>query len=78
MTPSLQWAPSGNMLDGKPENMVRFLASAEGKTFGYGWGPGWSIMFGTEHGDITLLPGQWVIKNDDGTFTVSDNSGVTE
>lgn len=68
---ALQWAPSGNPFDGVPNEMCRFLAGPDGKTFGYGYGPGWSMMFGTSTGeDVTLLPGQWVIRHDDGRITV--------
>lgn len=73
----LQWCPSGNPLDGMPENMARFLASADGKTRGYGHGPGWSMGFGTEHGHIYVRPGEWVVRHSDGRITVEDHDPAT-
>lgn len=69
---SVQWAPSGSTMSGRPGPVVYFLASDDGKTYGYGWGPGASVMFGHEHGDVTVLAGQWVNKHEDGTFSVTD------
>lgn len=62
-----------NPLDVVPSEVTRLLATEDGRTFGYGYGPGWSLMFGSENGDVTVLPGQWVIRHDDGTVTVQDN-----
>jgi hypothetical protein len=55
-----------------PSEVVRLLAAEDGRTFGYGYGPGWLLMFGSEHGDVTVRPGQWVIRHDDGTVTVQN------
>lgn len=68
---AVQWCPSGNPGDGVPSEIVRLLARADGKTYGYGHGPGWSTVFGSEQGDITVLPGQWVIRHDDGRIEVT-------
>ena len=69
---AVQWAPSGNMLDGIPSEVLRLLATADGKTFGYGGGPGTTMSFGTAHGDINVAPGQWVVVREDGTITIED------
>lgn len=69
---AVQWAPSGDALSGKPGEVMRLLASEDGTTYGYGYGPGWSMIFGHEHGDVAVLPGQWVVRHDDGTVTVED------
>lgn len=70
---SVQWAPSGNALDGVPGTVMRLLASEDGRTFGYGYGPGWSVIFGSEQGDIKLEPGQWVARLADGSITVTNH-----
>ncbi len=72
MTRAVQWAPSGNPFEGIPSEITSLLATEDGKTFGYGYGPGWSIGFGSEQGDIFVLPKQWVIRHDDGRIEVSD------
>ncbi|MDF2990259.1 MAG: hypothetical protein K0S37_773 [Microbacterium sp.] len=64
------------MMDVVPSEVTRLLATADGKTFGYGWGPGSSIIFGSEHGDIQVEPGQWVVRADDGMITVQDEEPV--
>lgn len=69
---AVQWAPSGEALSGVPSEVMRLLASPEGKTFGYGYGPGWTMMFGSQHGDVAVNPGQWVVKDEDGSVTVVD------
>lgn len=69
---AVQWCPDGQPLNGRPGQVMRLLAEG-GKTFGYGYGPGWSMMFGTAHGDITVQPGQWVIRHHDGTITVQND-----
>lgn len=69
---ALQWAPSGNMLDGIPSEVLRLLA-VDGKAFGYGGGPGATMSFGTAHGDIDVAPGQWIVVREDGTVTVEDD-----
>lgn len=70
MTKYMQFAPDG-LLNWVPAPTLRFLADAEGNTRGWGWGPGVSVGFGTEHGDLYVLPGQWLVKHDDGTFSVA-------
>lgn len=67
---AVQWAPSGNAMSGIPGEIVRFLASPEGKTFGYGYGDGWSVIFGSQDGDVVMKPKDWVVKHRDGSFTV--------
>lgn len=63
---------AANPMEIVPSEIMRLLATAEGKTFGYGYGPGWSIVFGSEHGDVKVEPGQWVIRHDDGSISVQD------
>lgn len=70
---AVQWAPSGNPLDGIPAEVVRLLAADDGRTFGYGYGPGRAMIFRHEHGEVPLLPGQWIARDQDGTFTVTDD-----
>lgn len=74
---AVQWAPSGNPLDGIPAEVVRLLAADDGRTFGYGYGPGRSMIFRHEHGEVSLLPGQWIARNQDSTFTVTDTDPNT-
>jgi hypothetical protein len=69
---AVQWAPSGNPLDGTPAEVVRLLAADDGRTFGYGYGPGRSMIFRHEHGEVSLLPRQWIARNQDSAFTVTD------
>lgn len=69
---ALQWAPSGNGLDGVPGEAMAFLATAEGKTHGYGYGPGWAMDFGSQQGQIRVLPTQWLVRLSDGTVVVED------
>lgn len=69
---AVQWAPSGNAFDGIPSEVVRLLATDDGKTFGYGYGEGRAMVFRHERGEVSVLPRQWVIRHDDGTVTVSD------
>lgn len=59
-----------NPLEGRPGEVMRLLASEDGKTFGYGYGEGWSIVFGSEQGDIVVHPGSWITKHPDGSITV--------
>lgn len=68
-----QWAPSGNALDGIPSDITRLLATPDGRTHGYGYGPGDAMIFGSEHGDITVRPRQWVTRHDDGLVTITDH-----
>lgn len=53
----------------RPSEIQSFLSS-EGTHYGYGYGPGSSMVFGTEHGDITVEFGQTIVKHSDGTFSV--------
>lgn len=69
---AIQWAPSGNPLEGVPSEICRFLATADGRTFGYGYGDGWSMIFGSQRGDISLNAGEWLIANDDGSYEVAN------
>ena len=62
-----------NPLNIVPSEVVRLLSAEDGRTFGYGYGPGCSLMFGSEHGDVTVHPGQWVVRYDDGTIAVQDH-----
>lgn len=59
---ALQWCPSGHPLAGRPGEVLRFLSEG-GKHFGYGYGPGWSMIFGSAQGDIKVEPGQWIVKH---------------
>lgn len=68
-----QWGSSEDPRSGIPSIITRLLASPDGKTRGYGHGDGWSTVFGTEHGDLPVQPGQWVNKHADGTFSATDN-----
>lgn len=69
---TLQWAPSGNGLEGKPGEVMYFLASEDGTTRGYGYGPRWSIVFYSEQGEIKLEAGQWLIRLSSGLVVVED------
>lgn len=68
----VQWAPSGSVMDGVPSEVMRLLADEDGKTYGYGWGPGTSVGFGYKGGDVYVNAGQYVIRHDDGRIEVSD------
>lgn len=70
-TITIQWAPTGNTLDGAPGPILQLLAT-NNTTHGYAPGPDQSMTFGTEHGDIDLRPTQWVTRHPDGTITVTD------
>jgi hypothetical protein len=69
---SVQWAPDGNAGNGIPSEIVRLLATEDGKTFGYGYGPGVSMVFGSERGSITVNAKQWVTRFSDGEIVVTD------
>lgn len=69
---AVQWAPSGNALEGIPGQVMRLLATPEGKTFGYGYGSGVTIIFGSENGDVEVNPKDWVVKHRDRSITVQD------
>ena len=66
---AVQWAPSGNALEGKVSQILRLLADGD-RSFGYGYGTGWSVVFGHLGGDITVLPTQWVLRYPDGRIEV--------
>lgn len=74
---AVQWAPSGNPMAGIPSEVVRLLASADGTTRGYGYGPGWSMGFGHEHGTVYVEPGQWVVRYADGRVEARDEAPPT-
>lgn len=59
-----------NPMDMVPSEVMRLLATKDGRTFGYGYGPGWSLIFGSEQGDISVNPGETVTRYDDGTIMV--------
>lgn len=67
----MKFGEKDNFLGVQPGLMLNFLSDG-GKNFGYGYGPGQSIVFGTKHGDIQVKPGQWVIKDNDGRVSVHD------
>jgi len=67
---ALQWAPSGRGLDGIVSEPVLFLAGLDGKTRGYGYGPGWNIVFYSEQGDISLEPRDWLVRLSNGLVVV--------
>jgi hypothetical protein len=70
---ALQWAPSGNPFEAVPSEVTRFIAGDDGKTCGYGYGPGWSMVFGSACGDLQVEPGQWIVRHEDGSLTVEDD-----
>lgn len=35
------------------------------------------MIFRHEHGEVSLLPGQWIVRHQDGTFTVTDTDPNT-
>lgn len=67
----VQWAPSGNPFSGIPGEVVNLLAS-DGKTYGYGYGKGWELVFYHKAGSVSVSPKQWVVVHDDGRVTVED------
>ncbi|WP_146114743.1 MULTISPECIES: hypothetical protein [unclassified Microbacterium] len=52
---------------------MQLLLAEDGMTFGYGYGPGWSMIFGHPRGEITVEVGQWVVRHDDGRIEVLDD-----
>jgi len=74
----IQWAPSGDVTQGKPEEVAQFLASSDGKVRGYAWGTGLGFIFQTEHGPIEVQPGDWISRNPDGRFGVTSVTAPTE
>jgi hypothetical protein len=71
---TVQWAPDG-ILNAVPGEVQSLLAE-DGKTFGYAPDDGWSFTFYHPSGDVTVQPGQWVTRYDDGTITVSDDPRI--
>lgn len=70
---ALQWGTVGGFfMDVIPQEVCLFLSTAEGKTFGYGYGPGASMIFGSEQGDVKLEIGQWLVRLSDGSVVVED------
>lgn len=68
---TVQWCPDGNPLNGIPGEVCLLLAE-DHLTHGYGYGDGWTMIFGTARGDIEVQPGQWVVRHPDGHITVED------
>lgn len=66
---AVHWCPSGRPLDGVPGEVTVLLATGR-TTHGYGYGPGWSMIFGYPRGEVQVEPGQWVVRHHDGTVTV--------
>ena len=50
--------------------VVTLLAGPNGPTGGFSYGPGASLVFPHTHGNVTVLPGQWVLRQPDGTIEV--------
>lgn len=69
---AMQWAPTGNHLDGQPGLMTRFLAT-DGVTRGYAGGPGQTLTFGSPAGPLDLHTRQWAVLHADGRITVEDD-----
>lgn len=69
---TLQWGASGNPLEVIPGEVCLFLADGDGLTRGYGYGAGWSMIFGSPQGDIVLEVGQWLTRLSDGSVIVED------
>lgn len=70
---AIQWAPSGNFLEGNPVEVLRFVSTG-GVHRGFGGGPGFSMIFGTADGDISVNPKQWIVKYNDGSIKVEDSN----
>tara|TARA_R110002049_G_scaffold145095_1_gene307355 strand:+ start:173 stop:772 length:600 start_codon:yes stop_codon:yes gene_type:complete len=73
----IQWAPSGDVTQGKPEEVAQFLASSDGKVRGYAWGTGLGFIFQTEHGPIEVQPGDWISRTPDGRFVITSVTAPT-
>lgn len=69
---AVQWCPSGRLLDGVPSD-IQLLLSDGGESWGYGYGPGWQMIFGSAYGDVAVEPGQWVVRYDEGRVAVEDS-----
>ncbi|MFS0885238.1 hypothetical protein [Aeromicrobium sp. 179-A 4D2 NHS] len=57
---------------GVPGPVVHLLADEDGKTYGYGYGDGASMVFSYAHGQVIVNYDQWVALWSDGTVTVHD------
>ncbi|WP_102191326.1 hypothetical protein [Microbacterium aurantiacum] len=68
---AVHWGADGNPLNVIPGEVALLLAE-DGQTFGYGYGDGWSMIFGHPSGEITVEVGQWVVRHDDGRIEVLD------
>lgn len=51
---------------------MAFLATDEGRTHGYGYGPGWAMDFGSQQGQIRVLPTQWIVRLSNDFLVVED------
>lgn len=69
---TLQWGATGNPLEVIPGEVCLFLADEDGLTHGYGYGDGWSMIFGSAQGEIVLEVGQWITKLSDGSIIVEN------
>lgn len=68
---AVHWGADGNPLNVIPGEVALLLAE-DGRTFGYGYGVGWSMIFGHSSGEIMVEVGQWVVRHDDGRIEVVD------
>lgn len=69
-----QWCPSGNPLEVRPGVASVFIAGAEGPPQGYGYGDGWSILFGSSQGEIPLEPESWIVRLSNGVISVEQEA----
>lgn len=76
---TIQWCPSGNVMESIPDPIMLMLADEHGRTCGHGYGASGETVFGTAAGAIiTVHPTQWVNRYDDGSVTVTDERPTTE
>lgn len=68
---TIQWCPDGNFLNAIPGE-VQLLISSGDIIQGYGYGDGISMIFYHPQGDVTVLPEQWVVVDDEGKVTVEN------
>lgn len=73
----VHWCADGDPFSGRPAEVMRLLAD-EGKTYGYGYGPGWTMVFGSAQGGISVNPGQWIVRSSDGQITVRDERAADQ
>lgn len=71
------WWPR-NPFEGRPGLVQKLLQSEDGTTYGYGYGSGWNLIFGSAQGDIEVPPGSWILKHEDGTIEVVTVDFATE